>query len=121
MAISKLKSELREAYLEVAPHPEDLPTFFAKSVQRMLNFKGWTPEEIQSINAPTLVLSGDHDIVRPEHAVLMFRLLPNAQLAVLPGTDHMTIVNRTDWLISMIESFLDSPMPPTRSNGIGKR
>ncbi len=107
--LDDMPRELREAYLGAAPHPEDLPSFFAKSVQRMLNFKGWTPEEIQSINAPTLVLIGDHDIVRPEHAVLMFRLLPNAQLAVLPGTDHMTVVNRSDWLVPMIETFLDSP------------
>jgi pimeloyl-ACP methyl ester carboxylesterase len=119
--LDDMPPELREAYLGVAPHPEDLPTFFAKSVQRMLNFKGWTPEDLQSINAPTLVLIGDRDIVRPEHAVLMFRLLPNAQLAVLPGTDHMTIVNRSDWLVSMIESFLDSPMPTTRPNGKEKR
>jgi pimeloyl-ACP methyl ester carboxylesterase len=87
----------------------------------MLNFKGWMPEDIQSINAPTLVVIGDHDIVRPEHAVLMFRLLPNAQLAVLPGTDHMTIVNRSDWLVPMVETFLDSPMPAARSNGNEKR
>ena len=112
-----MPAELREAYLGVAPHPEELPTFFAKSVQRMLNFKGWTPEDIQSINAPILVMIADRDIVRPEHAVLMFRLLPNAQLAVLPGTDHMTIVNRSDWLVPMIETFLDSPMPPARPNG----
>lgn len=109
--------ELRKAYLEVAPHPEDLPVFFAKSVQRMLNFKGWTPEEIQTIHAPTLVMIGDRDIIVPEHAVLMFRLLPNAQLAILPGTDHLTIVNRSAWLVSIIETFLDSPMPPTRPNG----
>jgi len=86
-----------------------------------VNFKDWTPEDIQSINAPTLIVIGDHDIVRPEHAVLMFRLLPNAQLAVLPGTDHMTIVNRSDWLVPMVEVFLDSPMPPARSNGKEKR
>ena len=119
--LDDMPPELREAYLGVAPHPEDLPTFFAKSVQRMLNFNGWTPEDLQSINAPTLVLIGDRDIVRPEHAVLMFRLLPNAQLAVLPGTDHMTIVNRSDWLVSMVETFLDSPMPTTRPNGEEKR
>lgn len=101
--------ELREAYLEAAPHPENLPMFFAKSVQRMLDFKGWTPEDIRSIKAPTLVIVGDRDIVRPEHAVLMFRLLPDARLAILPGTDHMSIVNRCDWLVSMIETFLDSP------------
>ena len=51
------------------------------------------------------------DIDRPEHAVEMFRLLPHTQLAVLPGTDHMTIVQRADWQVSMIEAFLDAPTP----------
>ena len=81
----------------------------------MLDFKGWTPKEIKSIDAPTLVIIGDHDIIRLEHAVLMFRLLSTAQLAVLPGTDHLTIVNRSDWLLSMVEAFLDSPMPKETS------
>jgi pimeloyl-ACP methyl ester carboxylesterase len=109
--LDDMPPELRDAYLGVAPHPENLPTFFTKSVQRMLHFKGWTPEAIRSINAPTLVIIGDNDIVTPEHAVRMFRLLPNARLAILPGTDHMTIVNRSDWLIPMIGTFLDAPVP----------
>ncbi len=113
--LGDMPAELREAYLKVAPHPEDLPSFFAKSVKRMLDFKGWTLEEIKSIDAPALVIIGDHDIIRPEHAVLMFRLLSTAQLAVLPGTDHMTIVNRSDWLLSMVEAFLDSSMPKETS------
>jgi pimeloyl-ACP methyl ester carboxylesterase len=50
--LEDMPMELREAYLKTAPHPEDLPVFFAKSVQRMLNFKGWTTEEIHSIEAP---------------------------------------------------------------------
>jgi pimeloyl-ACP methyl ester carboxylesterase len=99
--------ELREAYLRTAPHPEELPVFFAKSVQRMRDFKGWTPQEVRSIAAPTLIIIGDHDIVRPEHAVSMFRLIPNARLAILPDTDHMTIVKRSDWLVPMIKEFLD--------------
>ena len=37
--------------------------------------------------------------------------LPRARLAVLPGTDHMTLVNRADWQVSMIEEFLDASMP----------
>jgi pimeloyl-ACP methyl ester carboxylesterase len=106
--------ELREAYLKTAPHPEDLPAFFAKSVQRMRDFKGWTPQEIQSIAAPTLVIMGDRDVASPEHAVQMFRLLPNARLALLPDTDHMMMVKRSEWLLPMIEEFLDSPMPQTR-------
>jgi pimeloyl-ACP methyl ester carboxylesterase len=109
--IEDMPAELRDAYLKVAPRPEELPTFFAKSVQRMLDFRGWTPEQIHSIEAPTLVIAGDHDIVRPEHAVLMLRLLPHASLAVLPGTDHMTILKRADWLAAMIDAFLEAPSP----------
>ena len=51
----------------------------------MLEFKDWQPEDIESIEAPTLLLIGDADSVGPEHAVEMFRLLYHAQLAVLPG------------------------------------
>jgi pimeloyl-ACP methyl ester carboxylesterase len=81
------------------------------SHQRMANFEGWSPDEIRSIQAPTLIMLGDRDIVRPEHAVEMFRLLPHAQLAVLPGTDHMTIVKRAEWQVSMVEAFLNAPAP----------
>ena len=105
--LEDMPMELREAYLRTAPHPEDLPVFFAKSVQRMRDFKGWTSQEVRSIAAPTLIIIGDHDIVRPEHAVSMFRLIPNARLAILPDTDHMTIVKRSDWLVPMIKEFLD--------------
>jgi pimeloyl-ACP methyl ester carboxylesterase len=112
--LEDMPAELREAYLRTAPHPEDLPTFFSKSVQRMLNFKGWTPQQVQSIDAPALIVIGDRDIVRPEHAVLMYHLIPNAQLAILPDTDHMTIVKRSDWLLPMIGAFLDLPIPQTR-------
>jgi pimeloyl-ACP methyl ester carboxylesterase len=55
--------DLRKAYLATAPHPEQLPSFFAKSVQRMREFKGWTPAQLQSIRRPTLVVVGDRDLV----------------------------------------------------------
>jgi hypothetical protein len=37
--------------------------------------------------------------------------LPRSQLAVLPGTTHMSLVDRVDWLCPMISAFLDAPMP----------
>ncbi len=80
----------------------------------MLEFKDWRAQDIQAIDAPTLVMVADGDIVRPEHAVEMFRLLPQAQLAVLPGTDHMTLMQRADWQVSMIEAFLDAPTSANR-------
>ena len=103
--------ELREAYLEVAPRPADLTAMFWKSVNQMKAFEGWSPEQMRSIRAPILVLLGDRDVVRPEHAVGMYRLLPRSQLAILPNTDHLGISHPPAWLPSLVTTFLDAPMP----------
>ncbi|HEX9331351.1 MAG TPA: hypothetical protein VF896_05660, partial [Anaerolineales bacterium] len=74
------------------------------------------------------LIIGDSDLVRPEHAVEMFRLLgggvfgdtpaglPNSQLAILPGTSHTMLASRTELLVPMITSFLDAPMPESKGD-----
>jgi len=74
----------------------------------MRDFKDIPDDAIRAITAPTLVMVGDADVVRPEHAVEFLRLLPHAQLAVLPGTDHMAMMRRSDWLLTMLGGFLKS-------------
>jgi pimeloyl-ACP methyl ester carboxylesterase len=106
--LEDMPAELREAYLKVAPRPADLTAMFRKSVNQMKAFQGWSPEEMRSIRAPALVLQGDRDVVRPEHGVAMYRLLPNAQLAILPNTDHRAICHPPPWLPSLITTFLDA-------------
>jgi pimeloyl-ACP methyl ester carboxylesterase len=118
-------SPWHEEYMRIAPNPEDFATLFAKKTQMDREVRDLPAEAIEAIKAPTLLIIGDSDIVRPEHAVEMFRLLgggvmgdlaglPNSQLAVLPGTTHVTLVERDDWLVSMITAFLDAPMPDAR-------
>jgi pimeloyl-ACP methyl ester carboxylesterase len=115
-------SPFQQAYAQVAPNPENWQTLIAKIQELTGRIQDWLPSDIEAIAAPTLIIIGDSDVVRPEHAVEMFRLfgggvngavvgLPNAQLAVLPGTTHLTIVERADWLLSMVGEFLDAPMP----------
>jgi pimeloyl-ACP methyl ester carboxylesterase len=82
----------------------------------------WEPEAIMAIKAPVLLIIGDADIVRPEHAVELFRLLgggvpgdtaglPRSRLAVLPATTHIGVVGRVDWVLSMVTEFLEASMP----------
>jgi pimeloyl-ACP methyl ester carboxylesterase len=117
-------SPFQQAYASIAPHPEQWHRLVAKIADFDRTTQGWSPEAIASIKAPTLLIIGDSDIVRPEHVVEMFRLLgggvfgdlvglPRSQLAVLPGTTHVTLVDRAEWLASMITAFLDAPMPET--------
>jgi pimeloyl-ACP methyl ester carboxylesterase len=115
-------SAWHEEYLRLAPRPEDFTRLFEKKTQMDRQIKDFSIEAIQGIKSPTLLIIGDSDLIRPEHAVEMFRLLgggvfgdmpaglPNSQLAILPGTSHVTVVDRADWLVSMINSFLDAPI-----------
>jgi pimeloyl-ACP methyl ester carboxylesterase len=114
-----------EAYRRIAPNPGAWPRLVDKIRDLDLNWKGLRPEEIQLIKAPALLIIGDADVVRPEHVVQMFRLLgggvagdlvglPASQLAVLPGTTHVSLIERTDWLLSMVTAFLDAPMPKAK-------
>lgn len=75
----------KDAFLSVNNDPQKLLNMFNKDRQRMLDFKDWSDELIKSIEVPVLVMVGDKDVVRPEHAMELARLVPKGQLAVLPG------------------------------------
>ena len=115
-------SPFQEEYTRIAPNPQDWPRLIARVKQLNREFVDWSPEAIASIKAPTLFIAGDSDIVRLEHVVELFRLLgggvpgdnvglPQSQLAIFPGTTHIALVDRVDWLVSMMSAFLDAPIP----------
>jgi pimeloyl-ACP methyl ester carboxylesterase len=115
-------SPFQQAYAREAPRPEDWPRMVAKVTALNRQLPEWPAEAIRSIAAPMLIIIGDSDIIRPEHAVEVFRLvgggvvgdlagLPRSWLAVLPGTTHITLAHRGEWLSSMIGEFLDAPTP----------
>ena len=91
---------------------------FNKDVQRMKAFKGWTEQQMESITAPTLVINASKDVGSNEHAVEMYRIIPDCELAIFPGyhgaylgaievleDGKMPAFNATP----LIESFLDRP------------
>src|SRR6266542_174998 len=114
MKPADIPKPFHDAYVKVAPHPEKWPILVSKVMKMGLDAEGWTPDEMRSVKAPTLGMIADADIVRPEHAVEMFRLIPHAQLAVLPLSDHFAVMQRPAWITSMVKAFLDAPTPQTK-------
>lgn len=110
-----------KTYMRIAPNKGDWPKLVEKIKVLDLNWRGLSEDQVRSIKAPAMLIVGDADVVRPEHVVKMFRLLgggvpgdlvglPRSRLAVLPGTTHVTLITRTNWLLSMIQEFLDAPV-----------
>jgi pimeloyl-ACP methyl ester carboxylesterase len=120
-------SPMEAEYLRTAPNPEDFPKLVEKLKDLDTTPFAWPEEDIRGIAAPTLIVVGDSDGIRLEHAVEFFQLrgggvmgdlsgMPASQLAVLPGTSHYIppgsgMLDRADWLLAMIPPFLDAPMP----------
>jgi pimeloyl-ACP methyl ester carboxylesterase len=108
---------LKEAYKQVAPDPNGLQNMHDKDVKRMVNFKDIPNEKLTAIKAQTLIIIGDKDVVTPEHAVEMHRLITNSELAIIPGghgdyigeiTTLKPQYKNTDFEIPLIENFLES-------------
>ena len=83
--IDNMPLVLQEGFLAADNNPDALMNMFRKDVQRMKVFKDWPEEKIKAINAPTLVINGNNDVGSVEHAVEMYRTIPNCELAIFPG------------------------------------
>ena len=85
-----------DAYSRLSPDGADhWPIFLGRLKPMWMAEPSFTREELQSISAPTLIVIGDGDIVMPEHAVEMFRTIPDAQLCVVPHAGHGVLPKET--------------------------
>ena len=111
----------KETYDRVAPDPGAFSTLVEKVKRLDGEPYTWSPEAIRGIAAPTLLIFGDAEGIHIAHAAELLGLrgggvgigdvtgVPPARLAVLPGTTHLGVLGRVDWLRAMIDEFLDAP------------
>lgn len=114
---SNMPQPLKDAFLRVNPDAQKLRTMHDKDAARMKSFKDVPDDLVRSVRAPTLIVLGDQDIVKPEHAVELTRLIKGARLLILPGGhgDYLGEAVMTqketrypELTARLIEEFLDS-------------
>jgi pimeloyl-ACP methyl ester carboxylesterase len=79
------------AHTEVSPTPDRFAETARKTQQSLFPLPGWSDAQLRAIAAPTLIVIGDRDFVRPQHAVEMHELIRGSQLAVLPDHVHQQV------------------------------
>src|SRR5688572_21656152 len=115
---SNMPQPLKDAFLRVNPDAQKLKTMHDKDAARMQSFKDVPDDLVRSVRAPTLIVLGDQDIVKLEHAVELTRLIPGARLLILPAGhgDYLgeAVMTQRDThypelTARLIAEFLDSP------------
>lgn len=113
---SNMPQPLKDAFLKVNPDRKMLKNMCEKDIERMQNFKDVPDDDVRNIRTPTLIVIGDKDVIKPEHAVELSRLIPNTRLMILPGAHGeflgelltgQAVSHAPEFTGGFIEEFLD--------------
>lgn len=83
--LESMPEPLKINFLNLNPDFSKLENLFDKDSKRMQTFEDWDEKILTSIKVPILFISGDKDVMKPEHVVEMWRLASDAQLMILPA------------------------------------
>ncbi len=109
-------------YRELAADPEGFPALVEKLIALEHEPMAWKAD-VEALEAPMLIVTGDADVVTLEHSVSLFRLLggggmgdmgqplPESRMAVLPATAHTAVITQPELLHAFIEPFLQGEEP----------
>lgn len=116
-------SPMHQAYVAVAPHPENFPALAQKTNDLLKKDYDWSAE-VAALPMPVQIIIGDADSISPAYAAGMYHLLgggladtltrprSKSELAILPGTTHYDIVERVELLRAIVPPFLDGASQP---------
>jgi pimeloyl-ACP methyl ester carboxylesterase len=84
--LESMPEPLKINFLNLNPDFSALENMFDKDSKRMQTFEDWSEDILTSIKSPVLFISGDKDVMKPEHVVEMWRLVNGSQLMIIPAT-----------------------------------
>jgi pimeloyl-ACP methyl ester carboxylesterase len=97
---------LKDAYSTVAVDPAHWPVFYAKAIHLFATAPTLAVDDLGRVSTPTLVLAGDDECITHEHTVALYEHIPDAQLAVVPGTSHLLVFEKPALVNQLILDFL---------------
>jgi pimeloyl-ACP methyl ester carboxylesterase len=113
-SIRYMPTELVDRYAEVSPdgreHFVDVAQRLADEVDEDLRV---SDEGLAGLGVRTLVLVADDDLMSLEHSVALYRALPDAELAVVPGASHAVFREKPEQVTRLVREFLTTDAVPT--------
>ena len=109
LKISEFMKKVGENAQSLTPDTARIPVIRQKLENLMAKYPNFTPEQLNTINVPFLVIAGDHDMISLDHTVSLYRNLPMAQLFIVPHASHLVPLENPDLINREIIRFLETP------------
>jgi len=87
------------------------PSPQAKNELKLAHLLSYEPHitiaQLQTITCPTLVIGGDHDVIRPKHTMLIAQSIKNSYLWIIPNSGHSTPIYKKDQFNQIVSDFFN--------------
>ncbi len=112
-------SPIETEYKKLSPTPNEFPNFVKHLLAAAAKPDDLGADKLKATRAPMFFIHGDADGVRLDHIAEMFRLKggevfgdmrprSESRLAILPQTTHVTLMQRMDVIVPMVNDFFDA-------------
>ena len=118
-------SPIETEYKKLSPTPNEFPNFVKHLLAAESKPEDLGADKLKATKAPMFFIHGDADGVRLDHIAEMFRLKggeifgdmrprSESRLAILPQTTHVTLMQRMNVIVPMVNDFLDAKPKKTQ-------
>ncbi len=80
-----------------------------KNQRKLARLLSWEPHittaQLHGVQCPTLVIGGDHDVILPQHTMLIAHSIPRSYLWILPDSGHSTPVFYKEQFNEVVGAF----------------
>jgi pimeloyl-ACP methyl ester carboxylesterase len=97
---------MEEGYRKLSPTPDHYKAAMTKIIALWRDQPRWTKQMLSTIQVPTMVAAGEHDVVRQEHSEAMAQAIPGATLWIVPGASHSVMMEQPDLVNRRVIAFL---------------
>jgi pimeloyl-ACP methyl ester carboxylesterase len=105
--IYKMVMKINDSIAQVKQTPE---IKHQRKLMRLLSYEPHiTTTQLHSIKCPTLVIGGDHDVLLPQHTLLIAQSIPKSYLWILPDSGHSTPIFYKDQFNAVVSDFFRKP------------
>lgn len=112
--IEQVAGFLEDGYAQLSPDGrEHFPVFVAKIARMVAEEPTLSPSDLARVRSRTLVMAGDDDAIKLSHTCALYENIPDAELAIVPGTSHTLTMEKPALVNRLILDFLTTDPVPT--------